>query len=695
MTTRTEFNPVYLDGAIYTDPENGRPVIQSPDVAGKWIYVDEQGGEPEIFNPEEQRERWYQTLDGGDARHYLDSVNEVLGTKIDWDQYAESVYNDVALPASGGNGWSWTAGVVAAYYIMEAAAKDHPELTQALPTREQLDQAGIATESARKNREAEDDAWSMETAMTAIGMAVTLVTAGAGAGAFGPQAQALTNSLTGIQGGAVKGAFTSFLTSGGDIGATLKGAVTGGATGAISGALEGGGTGETFLEGELGGVGEGGGTVDEGGGSGGGGGGGSGTGFDFSKFTVKDWVSFAASGIGIATGLASLLSDDDEAYREAAKTALEKQTAIADTMAGISKEQWDLYKKNVVPLLQNLSSMTTTTDRTAEDMAKAAAQTKGAYGTARQNLERAVSATRNPGDPGYGALLAPSYMDEATAVSKAMENARVAERTRVENFGFDRTQKAVAAWTGQALPGNAANNNAGAGAIDARVANANIVAAADVSKRATEGAYGGLRLAADVGKWFESVPGTPAAPASDPNWGPSWRNSIDNPGAGNPMDPRTFENVYPRFKDGGAIRRPGYAEGGKVEGPGTGTSDSIKTEKRPGTYILSTDTVRAVGTKKLDDLMEKAGVRKGFNGADPQAGGIPVRLSTGEYEIPPEVTQHYGEEFFNKLQQKYHRPIASDQGYANGGAIRKRVLPRLVDDAIVNHYCGGGPVKRR
>ena len=161
------------------------------------------------------------------------------------------------------------------------------------------------------------------------------------------------------------------------------------------------------------------------------------------------------------------------------------------------------------------------------------------------------------------------------------------------------------------------------------------------------------------------------------------------------MDPRTFENVYPRFKDGGAIRRPGYAEGGKVEGPGTGTSDSIKTEKRPGTYILSTDTVRAVGTKKLDDLMEKAGVRKGFNGADPQAGGIPVRLSTGEYEIPPEVTQHYGEEFFNKLQQKYHRPIASDQGYANGGAIRKRVLPRLVDDAIVNHYCGGGPVKRR
>lgn len=415
--------------------------------------------------------------------------------------------------------------------------------------------------------------------------------------------------------------------------------------------------------------------------------------------TVKDWVGLAGVGVGAVSALSSLLDDSDEAYREAAKTALEDQTAIAKQMAGISQEQWNLYKTNVVPLLQDLSSMRTTTDRTAEDMAKAAAQTKGAYSTARQALERNVSATRNPGDPGYGALLAPSYMDEASAISRNIEAARVRERDRVENFGFDRTQKAAAAWTGQALPGAAQTGNANAGAINARVAAGNAGLATDASTRAAQGAYGGIRLATDAAKWFESTPGAPA-PRSDPNFGASWRGSVDNPGVMDPMDPRTFE-VYPNsyygigYRGGGAIRRR-YAEGGKVEGPGSGTSDSIATVKRPGTYILSADTVRAIGTKKIEDLAEKAGIRKGYGGGGeaPEAGGIPVRLSSGEYALPPEVTQHYGEEFFNKLQQKYHRPIASEPGMANGGAVRRRVLPREVDDAIIGHYCNGGALKR-
>lgn len=129
----------------------------------------------------------------------------------------------------------------------------------------------------------------------------------------------------------------------------------------------------------------------------------------------------------------------------------------------------------------------------------------------------------------------------------------------------------------------------------------------------------------------------------------------------------------------------GKAEGGPVEGPGTGTSDSISTRKAVGSYVLSADTVRAIGTKKLEGMMEQAGVRRGF-GAEPDPGGEKVKLSTGEWVMPPEVVDHHGEEFFNKLQQKFHKPIASNDGMANGGptrAIRQRGLPHMVESAIL------------
>jgi len=66
------------------------------------------------------------------------------------------------------------------------------------------------------------------------------------------------------------------------------------------------------------------------------------------------------------------------------------------------------------------------------------------------------------------------------------------------------------------------------------------------------------------------------------------------------------------------------ADGGPVEGPGTETSDSI-----------------------------------------------PARLSDGEYVIPADVVKKKGTEFFDKLLDKHHTPVAArPDGYANGGFAR-------------------------
>lgn len=394
--------------------------------------------------------------------------------------------------------------------------------------------------------------------------------------------------------------------------------------------------------------------------------------------SVKDAIGLLGTGVGLYAGVKALTDDSSQPLKDAAKAGIENQSAIATQMAGIANEQWDLYKKNVVPLLQNLSSMTSVPDHTAEDVASAAGQTKQAYGTARENLTRALERTRSPADPGYGAVLAPTYTDEATAVARAIETAKLQNRTRVEDVPFQRTREAAAAWQG--LPAGATANLSGAASTTGAAATGALNLAKADDAAAAQAAYGGFTLAKEASNWYKgTTPGTqPAAP-------------IDSvtPRAVNPYGTAPFST-----NDTAYDWPVPYADGGKVEGPGTGTSDSIKALKRPGTYILSADTVRAVGTKKLDDMMEKAGVRKDFSGggATPSSTGVPVRLSSGEYEVPPEVTQHYGEEFFNKLQQKYHRPVASD-GMANGGAIRKRPLPRMVEEAI--HSCASSGITRR
>jgi hypothetical protein len=54
----------------------------------------------------------------------------------------------------------------------------------------------------------------------------------------------------------------------------------------------------------------------------------------------------------------------------------------------------------------------------------------------------------------------------------------------------------------------------------------------------------------------------------------------------------------PRLSDGGVVMRP-FHDGGRVRGPGTGTSDSIPAMLSHGEVVMPADTVRSVGAAKL------------------------------------------------------------------------------------------------
>jgi hypothetical protein len=77
------------------------------------------------------------------------------------------------------------------------------------------------------------------------------------------------------------------------------------------------------------------------------------------------------------------------------------------------------------------------------------------------------------------------------------------------------------------------------------------------------------------------------------------------------------------YKNGGCVKR--LVSGGDVDGPGTGTSDSVPAMLSDGEYVLPADTVDAVGKATLDKLKAATHtpVRK------PQARGMVVHLVDG------------------------------------------------------------------
>lgn len=392
------------------------------------------------------------------------------------------------------------------------------------------------------------------------------------------------------------------------------------------------------------------------------------------------WSAIGAIGAAVVGGMMSDDGGGGQSYQQAQqiseeeKALIREQTETAKRQRQISDEQYELYKTETLPLIRETTANIKIPGGEAEAMAEAAGEVKGQYAIAREQIGRDLELARGPADPIYGEVMKDVRSAESADVAKAITAARNFNRDREWN----RRLQAITAYgdpRGAAMTGiNASGNQYGSAAgrlgdLSASYLRAGALADANATRAGY--AYGSLAQPIIKGgiDYFR-------------------RPSAFSPAPYEAVDVQTGYSNFPGgdyytggYEHGGAIKRR-YAEGGAIEGPGTGTSDSVPLKKAPGTYILSADTVRAIGTKKVDDLMAKAGVRPG-SGNESDPGGVPIRASNGEVAIPPQVTTYYGEEFFNKLQQKYHRPVLDETGMANGGAIRKRVLPRSVEDAIL------------
>ena len=117
----------------------------------------------------------------------------------------------------------------------------------------------------------------------------------------------------------------------------------------------------------------------------------------------------------------------------------------------------------------------------------------------------------------------------------------------------------------------------------------------------------------------------------------------------------------------GFCGKKGYANGGVVRGPGSGTSDSVKDKVPAGTYIMPADSTQAIGPESLECLGFKPGAKaapapavEGL-GMGFKAGGVPVNLSNGEFKLTPEQVHAIGAQVLEGLKAATHTPAAQQE----------------------------------
>jgi hypothetical protein len=121
----------------------------------------------------------------------------------------------------------------------------------------------------------------------------------------------------------------------------------------------------------------------------------------------------------------------------------------------------------------------------------------------------------------------------------------------------------------------------------------------------------------------------------------------------------------------------GFRAGGLVRGPGTGTSDSVKTSVPEGTYIMPADSTQQIGPEALSAV----GFRPGSKPKAPNIPGmgfgptaqVPVNLSNGEFRLSPKQVHAIGVQVLEGMKAATHAPVG-EQGDNDGDDASTREL---------------------
>ncbi|MDG9927403.1 MULTISPECIES: hypothetical protein [unclassified Pseudomonas] len=125
------------------------------------------------------------------------------------------------------------------------------------------------------------------------------------------------------------------------------------------------------------------------------------------------------------------------------------------------------------------------------------------------------------------------------------------------------------------------------------------------------------------------------------------------------------------FKKGSKPKQQ-LANGGRVRGPGTGTSDDIPAQIPAGSYIMPADSTEQIGEGALAAMGQ---------------GPVDVNLSNGEFGLPPEQVHAVGVQALDAMKNATHTPTGQPAlGFKPGGGQQQAGEPELffADGGVVN-----------
>lgn len=88
-------------------------------------------------------------------------------------------------------------------------------------------------------------------------------------------------------------------------------------------------------------------------------------------------------------------------------------------------------------------------------------------------------------------------------------------------------------------------------------------------------------------------------------------------------------------------------EGGKIQGPGTGTSDDVQKTVPSGTYIMPADSTAQIGEQNLEQLG--------------QGKPLDINVSNGEFQMTPEQVHAVGAQALDQMKEQTHTPSGLPQ----------------------------------
>lgn len=116
-------------------------------------------------------------------------------------------------------------------------------------------------------------------------------------------------------------------------------------------------------------------------------------------------------------------------------------------------------------------------------------------------------------------------------------------------------------------------------------------------------------------------------------------------------------------------------EGGKIQGPGTGTSDDVQKTVPSGSYIMPKDSTDAIGEENLERLGKPTD----------------VNLSNGEFQLTPDQVHQVGVQTLDQMKGQTHTQVNQPQvGYG----INKKPELFFANGGLVSSYPSADEVRK-